>query len=187
MLVTMHVLRSTYLPTYNSLIKRPYSSDPFPHALPNTYEPTVSLLTLQHLHRETKVLDLFIALKVRQDVYMDDTEFHLEDTQSFRDLFDYMQPKSRLEDLICQYGLKEGVISRDELETPHKLGPPPVSYSVLSVSFSIRKVGLVFTTRNGKRTILEEARVRDEKLESTSKLLVFGLRDMLNNGSFRFG
>lgn len=189
-IVSMHVLRSTYLPAYNSLIRRPYSSDPFPQALPSRYEPASSLLTLQHIHRETKVLDLFIALKVRQDVYMDDTEFHLENTESFRDLFDYMQPKSRLEDLICHYGTKEGVIDgSDKVATPRNVVSSqiqPVPYAVLSVSFSIRKVGLVLTTRTGKRTILEEKRTREERLEATAKLLVSGLRDMLKKGNFRF-
>ena len=185
----MHVLRSTYLPAYDSLIRRPYSTDPFPQALPKTYEPTASLLTLQHVHRETRVLDLFIALKVRQDVYMDDTEFHLENTESFRDLFDYMQPRSRLEDLIRQYGAKEGVIGGpNDAELQRGASrPTPVPFSTLSVNFSIRKVGLVLTTRNGKRTILEETRSREDRLESTAKLLVFGLREMLNRGNFRFG
>lgn len=134
---------------------------------------------------------MFIALKVRQDVYMDDTEFHLENTESFRDLFDFSQPKSRLEDLIRHYGVKEGVISTsDQVDTPRKIvtsRPAPIPYSTLSVSFSIRKVGLVLTTRTGKRTILEENRVREERLESTAKLLVLGLRDMLYQGTFRFG
>ena len=187
----MHVLRSTYLPAYSSMIRRPYSSDPFPHALPNTYEPTTSPLTLQHIQRETKVLDLFIALKVRQDVYMDDTEFHLESTESFRDLFDFNQPKSRLEDLIRHYGAKEEIISvSEQAEAQRKIftsRPAPIPYSALSVSFSIRKVGLVLTTRTGKRTILEESRKREEKLESTAKRLVSGLRDMLYQGDFRFG
>ena len=122
---------------------------------------------------------------------MDDTEFHLENTESFRDLFDFNQPKSRLEDLIRLYGVKEGVISdSDRAEAPRKMvasRPAPVQYSALSVSFSIRKVGLVLTTRTGKRTMLEENRTRDERLESTAKLLVIGLRDMLYQGTFRFG
>lgn len=121
---------------------------------------------------------------------MDDTEFHLESTESFRDLFDFSQPKSRLEDLIRQYGAKEGVISvPDQIGAPRSRAsrPAPVPCSALSVTFSIRKVGLVLTTRSGKRTILEESRTREERLESTAKLLVFGLRDMLYEGSFRFG
>ncbi|KAF9645181.1 hypothetical protein BDM02DRAFT_3101742 [Thelephora ganbajun] len=190
-IVSMHVLRSTYLPAYNSLIRRPYSSDPFPHSLPTTYEPTTSPLTLQHIQRETKVLDLFIALKVRQDVYMDDTEYHLENTESFRDLFDFMQPKSRLEDLIRCYGVKEGVINAsDQVETQRNMAASrltPIPYSALSVTFSIRKVGLVLTTRTGKRTILEENRTREERLEPTAKLLISGLRNMLHQGNFRFG
>lgn len=187
----MHVLRSTYLPAYSSMIRRPYSSDPFPHTLPNTYEPTASPLALQHIQRETKVLDLFIALKVRQDVYMDDTEFHLESTESFRDLFDFNQPKSRLEDLIRHYGVREGVITvSDQAATQHTTKDSRstlIPYSALSVNFSIRKVGLVLTTRTGKRTILEENRTREERLESTAKLLVFGLRDMVRQGNLRFG
>lgn len=187
----MHVLRSTYLPAYNSLIRRPYSSDPFPGALAKTYEPNLSLLTLQRVRRETRVMDLFIALKVRQDVYMDDTEFHLENTESIRDLFDFMQPKSRLEDLLCHYGVKEGVIDNSDKPATQREAvssrPAPVPYSALSVNFSIRKVGLVLTTRTGKRTVLEENRTRDERLESTAKLLVFSLRDKLHQGNLRLG
>ena len=122
---------------------------------------------------------------------MDDTEFHLESTESFRDLFDFNQPKSRLEDLVRHYGVKEGVISvSDQVEAQRKMvtsRPAPIPYSALSVSFSVRKVGLVLATRTGKRTIMEESRTREEKLESTAKLLVSGLRDMVYQGSLRFG
>lgn len=184
----MHVLRSTYLPAYNSLIRRPYSSDPFPHTLPDSCESTASILTL---HRETKVLDLFIALKVRQDVYMDDTELHLENTESLRDLFSFMQPKSRLEDLVYQLGVEKGVISGSE-----KVGPqrkvvssqlPPVPYSALSVSFFTNKVGLFLTTRTGKRTILVETGRGKGGLEGIAQNLVSGLGKMLQEGNFRFG
>ena len=61
---------------------------------------------------------------------MDDTEFHLENTESFKDLFDFSQPKSRLEDLIRHYGVKEGAISvSDQVDTPRKMTasrPAPV-------------------------------------------------------------
>jgi len=117
----MHVLRSTYLPVYSSLIRQPYSSDPFPHTLPNAYEPTSSPLALQHIQRKTKVLDLFIALKVGQDVYMDDTEFHFESAESFRDLFDFNQSKSRLEDLIRHYGVKERGSSPSLIKWQHSV------------------------------------------------------------------
>ncbi|KAJ7086449.1 hypothetical protein B0H15DRAFT_950547 [Mycena belliarum] len=110
----MHVLRSTYLPAYDSLIRSPYSSDPFP--LPPTpqssYAPvSPTSLRLGTIQRETATLDLFIALKVREDVWADDSELHLERDESFKDLFDLAQPRSRLEDLVRVYGVREGVVS----------------------------------------------------------------------------
>ncbi|KAJ7119597.1 hypothetical protein C8R44DRAFT_788480 [Mycena epipterygia] len=112
----MHVLRSTYLPAYDSLIRSPYSSDPFP--LPTTsqsaFAPVGTVnLRLGTIQRETAILDLFIALKVREDVWADDSELHLERDESFKDLFDLAQPRSRLEDLVRVYGLREGVVSVD--------------------------------------------------------------------------
>ncbi|KAJ7280233.1 hypothetical protein C8J57DRAFT_1567508 [Mycena rebaudengoi] len=68
-----YVLRSTYLPAYDSLIRATYSSyssDPFPFvsspqsAFTYTNPAHSRLGTIQ---RETATLDLFIALKVRED------------------------------------------------------------------------------------------------------------------------
>ncbi|KAJ7471917.1 hypothetical protein FB451DRAFT_1251412 [Mycena latifolia] len=110
----MHVLRSTYLPAYDSLIRSPYSSDPFP--LPtepqSPFAPVnPASLRLGTIQRETATLDLFIAVKVREDVWADDSELHLERDESFKDLFDLAQPRSRLEDLVRVYGIREGVVS----------------------------------------------------------------------------
>ncbi|KAF8553260.1 hypothetical protein OG21DRAFT_1464338 [Imleria badia] len=195
----MHVLRSTYLPAYGSLIRAPYTSDPFPVS-----SSTLSAGPVETTQRETQVLDLFIALKVREDVMMDDTEFHLEREESFKDLFDLMQPRSRLEDLVRYYGLREGVVhtnlpgvsssSTASNSRPGTVGssssanyrastasPAPLSFSVLSVSFSPRKVGLVLTTTSRKRTILEVARTKDEVLEVAAKKLVKQLKLWLSD------
>ena len=197
----MHVLRSTYLPAYASLIRAPYTSDPFPFSSCTSS----SSGPVETTQRETQVLDLFIALKVREDVMMDDTELHLEREESFKDLFDLMQPRSRLEDLVRHYGLREGVVhtyppgvsssptaSRTQLHSTtgssssanHRTSstrPAPLPFSTLSVSFSPRKVGLVLTTTSRKRTILEVARTRDEVLEVTAKKLVQQLKVWLND------
>ncbi|PPQ88079.1 hypothetical protein CVT26_015072, partial [Gymnopilus dilepis] len=61
-------------------------------------------------HRETPILDLFIALKVRQDVLADESELHLDREDSFRDLFEVAQPRARLEDLVREVGGREGVV-----------------------------------------------------------------------------
>lgn len=106
----MHVLRSTYLQAYTTFIRPPYSSDPFPMNAP-TFAPDPSLSPILSHQRETRVLDLFIALKVREDVWMDESELHLERDESFRDLFDLNQPRSRMEDLVRAYGMREGVIT----------------------------------------------------------------------------
>ncbi|THH04238.1 hypothetical protein EW145_g5672, partial [Phellinidium pouzarii] len=115
----MHVLRSTYLPAYTSLIKQPYSSDPFPlsSASPSSpsasYPPAPPYLASpsDSVQRETQVLDLFLAAKVREDVWADDTELHLEREEAFQDLFDLLQPRARLEDLVRQVGVAAGVVS----------------------------------------------------------------------------
>jgi len=195
----MHVLRSTYLPAYESLIRAPYSSDPFPLSS-STSSPAGPVEAIQ---RETQVLDLFIALKVREDVLMDDTELHLEREESFKDLFDLMQPRSRLEDLVRNYGLREGVVhttlpggsssvasssslhsntgSSNSAKYRTSSGPAPLPFSTLSASFSPRKVGLVLTSSSRKRTILEVVRTRDEALEVTAKKLVKQLNVWLSD------
>ncbi|KAJ7280230.1 hypothetical protein C8J57DRAFT_1433922 [Mycena rebaudengoi] len=209
----MHVLRSTYLPAYDSLIRAPYSSDPFPlasspqSAFTYTNPADSRLGTIQ---RETATLDLFIALKVREDVWADDSELHLERDESFKDLFDHAQPRSRLEDLVRIYGLREGVVSIDGVGatstfscvTPsptspvfrsspsqtargkqpvRSLKPAAIPFSSLSVSFSPRQVGLqIMTTGKSKRTVVQTERTRDERLEAAAKRLVMQLAEWLD-------
>ncbi|KXN90387.1 hypothetical protein AN958_04256 [Leucoagaricus sp. SymC.cos] len=122
----MHLLRSTYLPAYQSLIRPPYSSDPFPTTTANSRSPTYTETSssptgntaIQSIQRETVILDRFIALKVREDVFVDDSELHLEREDMFKDLFDHAQPKARLEDLVRRYGVREGVINLPGVTAP---------------------------------------------------------------------
>ncbi|KAG2135370.1 uncharacterized protein EDB93DRAFT_1331096 [Suillus bovinus] len=195
-----HVLRSTYLSAYNSMIRPPYSSDPFP------FSSSTSTSSCETLQRETKVLDLFIALKVHEDVMVDDSSLHLEREDSFKDLFDLMQPRSRLEDLIRHYGVREGVVhinspgmnassssfnnfrvndsgTGSSSTSKWTSDPAPVPFSALSISFSPRRVGLVLTASGKKRTIVDVARTRDEKLEITAKKLARQLKVWLSDGS----
>ncbi|KAF7789115.1 hypothetical protein EIP86_000050 [Pleurotus ostreatoroseus] len=243
----MHVLRSTYLPAYASHIRAPYTSDPFPLSTPALSPAASSSLSpyaspIHTLQRETHVLDRFIALKVREDVWADESELHLARGESFRDLFDLLQPRARLEDLVRVYGVKEGAVTlssgvervvssvpvtpttptaggsssngvgisgfgasfgwggkksrekdkcrekdkgkerergREVRTRPAPLQTQayrftPLHFSLLSASFSSRKVGLVLTTRETrrKRTIVEVERARDERLEASAKKLV---------------
>ncbi|KAF7319392.1 COesterase domain-containing protein [Mycena chlorophos] len=115
---SMNVLRSLYLPVYDSLIRKPYTSDPFPH---HTHTQAQQMLRLNSVQRETTTFDMFIALKVREDVWMDDSELHLESEDTFADLFNLMQPRSRLEDLFRELAVEEGVVyidRRRRIRTP---------------------------------------------------------------------
>ncbi|KAK2460427.1 hypothetical protein APHAL10511_007592 [Amanita phalloides] len=229
-IASMHILRSAYLPHYLSLVRSPYTSDPFPVA--NDFSPGAAPLyapgssTIHPIQRESNVLDLFIALKVREDVWMDDSELHLEREESFRDLFDLHQPRRRLEDLIRIYGTQDAVITLGNTSSPGSsvcsmplasttslvpqsqslrsmsffrrftlsakssapvTTPPqsatssvtPISFSSLSVSFTPRKVGLMVTETQRKRTIVEVQRDRQDPLETTAQQLVFELTHWL--------
>lgn len=225
----MHVLRSTYLPLFSSLIRSPYTSDPFPHTAPGAASYSSSSVAAPSppgdAQREMRVLDLFIVLKVREDVWADDSELHLEREESFKDLFDLLQPRARLEDLVHVYGTRDGALAvplssgLTPLVTtpvppspgggsssskkgytfhvpPEYAGGPssssgsgsssssrsrgrPLPFAALTVSFSPRAVGLILTTRERKRKIVEVPRARDETLEVSAKKLVRELRGWL--------
>ncbi|KAJ7057119.1 hypothetical protein C8F01DRAFT_992598 [Mycena amicta] len=197
---SMNVLRSLYLPVYESLIRRPYTSDPFPHTDAHTLRSNSPLASLQ---RETAIFDMFIALKVREDVWSDDSELHLERDDSFADLFNLMQPRSRLEDLFRDSAVEEGVVYIDHQRrgTPASFGakskattpvppPPPMKvtitplpFSALAITFSSRRVGLLLSVpgrmTSSKRTVVEVQRSKDEPLEVAARRLVWALRDYI--------
>ncbi|TRM62023.1 hypothetical protein BD626DRAFT_499521 [Schizophyllum amplum] len=202
----MHVLRSIYLRTYERLIRPPYTSDPFPVLSPApSYEestsdkpPAASLLSPtatssalltpfpDTLPRETRVLDQFIALKVREDAWADATSLHLERDEGYKDLFDLMQPRARVEDLICQYAVREGIVSFAGSSRPASptgstselsRHPRPIPFRLLTVTFSPWRVGLAITLSSRRKTIVEVQRgARDESLERAAKRVVRELR-----------
>ncbi|KAK0210380.1 hypothetical protein DFS33DRAFT_1270432 [Desarmillaria ectypa] len=102
----MHILRSTYLPAYDSLIRVPYTSDPFP----SSSIPPAGKSSIFSTHRELSTLDLFIALLAHEDLMLDSTSLHLPREEAYKDLFDMIQPKTRLEDLVIEEGIEAGVI-----------------------------------------------------------------------------
>ncbi|VDC02880.1 unnamed protein product [Peniophora sp. CBMAI 1063] len=180
----MHILRSSYLPAYSELVKYPYTSDPFPLAAtpPTDASSSTSSPVLPSLQRETAVLNLFIALKVREDVWADDSELHLERDESFRDLFDLLEPRARMEDLVRVYGERSGLIysrlvKANEHHTSHK---GMLDFATLAVSFSSRRVGIVVTAQGRKRTVVDTERARDEPLETAAQRLAIDLGDCVH-------
>lgn len=180
----MHVLRSTYLPVYESLIRPPYTSDPFPllSDVPSYSADRQEEGPLCTLQRETKILDMFISLKVRDDVFTDATEYHLESEERYKDIFDFSQPKARLEDLVRVSGVEKGLITLrgGSMMRGKSRSAGRVEWDKLSVTFGIRQVGLVMTVPGGRRTIVQVERDgRMEKLEVAAKRLVTELEAWL--------
>ncbi|CAE6518703.1 unnamed protein product [Rhizoctonia solani] len=201
-IASMHLLRSTYLPLYIELVKPPYTTDPFPFDAPSAshYVPTptatptsplttitntFSVTSLQSIQRETAILDRFLVLKICDDVRSDETELHLGSDDAFADIFDLMQPRSRVEDLVRIVGIQTGVIA-DTTEPAYSLvsarqaRSKKLVFETLSVNFSPRKLSLVQTDRNKrKHTLVEIQRTKSETLEVSAKRLI---RALISNG-----
>ncbi|KAF8502996.1 hypothetical protein BU17DRAFT_71850 [Hysterangium stoloniferum] len=179
-MASMHILRSTYFEAYTSLVKSPYTSDPFPTGSAGAGSDTDShvLPPIQSIQREAEVFDLFIALKTREDVWLDDSELHLRNEDGLNDLFAVMQPRRRIEDLLRYYGLRYGFITLSDSPARRQRAIP---FSYLTVSFSPRKVGVLLLTPAVSRTpqrrtvIAECIRDRDEILEISAKKLAKAL------------
>ncbi|PPQ75933.1 hypothetical protein CVT24_002500 [Panaeolus cyanescens] len=91
------------LPSFSASSAAPLLSTSAPPPLTSLTQPLCS-------HRETAILDRFIALKVRQDMFMDESELLMDREDAFRDLFEIAQPRARLEDLVRIIGSREGVV-----------------------------------------------------------------------------
>ena len=145
-------------------------------------------------------MDAFIALKVREDVWADASELHLEREETFRDLFERVQPRARCEDLVRRYGERSGVVV---LDAPGVVDPSAsgggggggsragrtraIPFSAVSVAFEPRRVALVLQPPAGtggrRRTIAEVPRAaRDERLEVAAKQLVRELQTWIAEG-----
>ncbi|KAJ3985178.1 hypothetical protein F5890DRAFT_1181177 [Lentinula detonsa] len=124
----MHILRSTYLPWYDSLIRPPYSSDPFPtsYSIPayrplssRRNSPYGSSSSLFPQHRELRTLDLFISVLAHEELLYDTSDLYLSRYEAYKDIFDLRQPRSRMEDLVAEEGAKAGLITiADEDSVP---------------------------------------------------------------------
>lgn len=154
-----HILFSLYTCTPFNL--SPFAilgspTHPTPSHLPTPFSDTCTPL---NRNRETIVLDLFIVLKVHDDVWAEESELHLGQLEAFRDLFDLMQPCARLEDLLCAY-----------------LASSRLYLTAYSITFTPRRVGVVGPSC---QTIVDVERAKDENLEVAAKHLSRKLKEYL--------
>ncbi len=86
----MHILRSSYVPLYARRVPRPFTTDPFPSS--SAIGHPLSTSPILSTQRETTVLDMYILLKTREDVRMDESSLYLDSVDDqYRDLFNLMQ------------------------------------------------------------------------------------------------
>lgn len=117
----MHILRATYHPAYESLVLAPYSSNPFPRRDSDNAPPDPA--SIFSPHRELATLDTFIALLAYEDMMLDSTELYLTREEAYKDLFDLSQPRSRLEDLVREMGVEDGIIADGACPEPEDIPP----------------------------------------------------------------
>jgi hypothetical protein len=90
---------------------------------------------------------------VRDDVWTDDSDLHLSHAEpTFADMFSLTQPRARIEDLVREYGVAEGVVYIDRRRGGADKGPTSVvlrsdaSYAALTqrLASSARSSGSSF-------------------------------------------
>jgi len=110
-------------------------------------------------NHETIVPDLFIALKVHDDVWVDKSKLHLSQPEAFRDLFNLMQPQARLEARGPPLYLPRPFASR-----PHR------------IQHHVRSEGASVSFGPSHRTIVNVEREKDERLVVAAKRLTRKLK-----------
>ncbi|CEH16080.1 hypothetical protein CBOM_05954 [Ceraceosorus bombacis] len=131
--VSMHLLRSRYLDSYERLVRPPYTSDPYPvtsfstglsassslsqappaysaSSLPSTATSSAHIssqsIFASPSRREAHTLDLYVAAALKRELEDAESDMMIADT-SMQDIFTILQPQSRLEDLVMDYGTIE--------------------------------------------------------------------------------
>ena len=156
---------------------------------------------MQHRTRETAVLDLYIATSALEQLRGSESTLLLPEGEDeagrpVQDIFDFLQPRARVEDLVMKYGMVDKILYSDELSTepdrPAAMeGGGTIKATDISVHLSPReaKLFLPFLSSNGSsadsrqvrtvtRSVVELSRVDKERLEVTADNLVRALQNV---------
>jgi len=186
-IASMHVLRSSYLPLYARKITPPYTTDPFPPSSPSHLSSLpASASTLRSTQRETAILDLFILLKVKEDVRADESDLYMDSAdEQYRDMFNLMQPRARLEDLVRKYGTRANLITSP---SSSRTSSSRTDFKLLSITWANRSVALARvdpSQGNRKRALVEIGRDKGDTLESLARRLVRAWEASVSGSSAR--
>lgn len=173
----MNRLRSTLAPIYLSKIRNHNSSDPFAQIDPTRTQ------DWNHRSREMRILDLFIVACVQESRYEEESELLLLPSEAVEaDLFGFMQPRARVEDLIIA-ALAERPIQIDAIAksaTEERIEGEDV---VVNLTSRNRRGGLSLPFRSQAganavvhKLVVEESIDEGESLEVLARRLVAALR-----------
>jgi hypothetical protein len=119
-LFATHLLRRSLYPRWARCLKHGFSTNPLGPS--SSLSPSLSLSTSSILprRRETAILDLYISSLVLVSLRSSESGLHLlvdheevETASWMWDLFELLQPRARVEDLLIQYGGEDGFVRRE--------------------------------------------------------------------------
>lgn len=178
-LIANVILRDALLPVWESKVRLGHSSDPLgKRARGRGVEGGKG--------RELAVLDLFVAACAHEASRAHESELHLllsASTSAERDVYELLQPRARVEDLVIRYGAEDAVIEvRGADEKPQRDGEAIVLAADLSVVLTGKtaKLLLPFPSLSEKgvcvpKTVVEVGRRDGDSLEVAANALVAGL------------
>lgn len=174
-LFASHLLRRQLFPIYSSKLRPGYSTD------------AASLSSTSTPNRETRVLDQFIAACAYEARQAEESSLLLlpsASTSAERDLFEFLQPRARVEDLLLKYAKQDkivygggvweqkggGTIQEDDVTVQLGTRTANVLLPFKSVGGESRGISTV------PRSVMEVSREGvAERLEQTAEKLVAGL------------
>ncbi|EPQ32081.1 uncharacterized protein PFL1_00279 [Pseudozyma flocculosa PF-1] len=128
--LTTYVLRAHFLPQYEARVVPPYTSSPLSP-------------------REVRVLDHFIAFRITLEMWhFQSSLLVLDDKGVEDDLFRWLQPQTRLEDLLAQHPSASQVWTQTG-----------VDWNDLTVSYRVRNVALLLPFQSGSQ--LDESKTTE--------------------------
>lgn len=178
-LLSSHILRNSFLPAYTTKVKmRNHTTDTAGLEITAVDARSGEGATMRP-GREVEVLDLFISACINEAVKALESELFLlpsASTSAERDIFDLLQPKARVEDLIIAYGVQDGIIRSDWRENEMGDSAQVVAGDLaVPLSASTAKLMLPFPSSSSRKgavvmkSVLEVRRRPDETLEKTAE------------------
>lgn len=185
------LLRRAVLPTWRSKLRPGYTSDVTSTSSSSSSDFNLERTTnvLASRTREQAVLDLFVSACALRALHSSESSLLVSaQSSASTDVFDFLQPRARVEDLVMQWGIDDGVLysaSAREMDGRGTRGGGTIQSEDVAVQLSskVAKVLLPMQSSNERgrvvpRVVLEVAKESDETLEVTAERIVRALKGL---------